>query len=196
MPGKAKKTIEQRFWEYVDKKGDDECWLWTGYRTSTGYGMLSIGKHRDQELRKDMKAHRLSYKIAYGELPDKLFVCHKCDVPLCVNPNHLFLGTQTDNMRDAAMKGRARKWDMMARAACSKGHPYTEENMVMRTKNGFSYRGCKQCARIKRIKSYQKNIDSERIKARARYWKDPEPRRQYTREYLRKKKEQQENTNV
>lgn len=94
-----RKPLVERFWEKVDKKSDNECWLWTS--ASTGrYGV--IWNNREREV----YAHRFSWILANGEIPDGMFVCHKCDVPLCVNPTHLFLGTATDNMQDMIRKGR------------------------------------------------------------------------------------------
>ncbi|MDD5171354.1 MAG: HNH endonuclease signature motif containing protein [Syntrophales bacterium] len=84
------------------KKGSpDECWLWTGSQMRQGlaYGRIAVkGKIK--------AAHRVSYELYVGPIPDGLFVLHKCDVPYCVNPNHLFLGTQADNNRDMHKKGR------------------------------------------------------------------------------------------
>lgn len=71
------------------------CWLWHGKMHTAGYGLFA--KHY---------AHRLSYALHYGEFDKRLFVCHKCDVKTCVNPDHLFLGTHTDNMRDGHKKKR------------------------------------------------------------------------------------------
>lgn len=88
-----------RFWENTDKRGKQECWKWLGGKTKAGYGQLGID-------RKTFYAHRLSYEMAHGPIPDNLYVLHRCDNPGCVNPDHLFLGTQTDNMRDASAKGR------------------------------------------------------------------------------------------
>lgn len=77
------------------------CWLWTGALNNMGYGMLMVNGKR-------MLAHRASYEVNVGPIPDGLFALHACDTPSCVNPNHITLGTQTDNMRQAAARGRIR----------------------------------------------------------------------------------------
>ncbi len=89
-----------KFWKFVNKKGNDECWEWAGRYCTRGYGVLSIKSA-------DRLAHRISYRIAYGHLPTEMLVCHRCDNPKCVRPDHLFLGTSLDNVRDAINKGRA-----------------------------------------------------------------------------------------
>ena len=88
--------IEKRFWEKVEKHR--KCWLWTG----------AIGHHYGQIQNNGTlcPAHRVSWILKYGEIPKGLQVLHRCDVPLCVRPSHLFLGTQSDNIRDAMKKGR------------------------------------------------------------------------------------------
>jgi hypothetical protein len=76
------------------------CWLWLSTIHDSGYGLLwRNGKH--------VRAHRVSYEHFVGPIPEGLHVCHRCDVPCCVNPDHLFLGTHCDNMRDMASKARA-----------------------------------------------------------------------------------------
>ena len=95
--------LQERFWSKVEKT--DECWNWTADKFSNGYGKLRV-KH-DGRLRQ-LGAHRIAYLLTHFEVPDDRFVCHSCDNPLCVNPKHLWLGTQADNMRDASSKDRVR----------------------------------------------------------------------------------------
>lgn len=98
--GPKPKAAEERFWSHVDKSG--ECWEWIAYRNNSrgGYGRFqpAVG------IRKE--AHRYAWEITHGPIPDGLYVCHDCDNPSCVRPDHLFLGTQKDNIRDASRKGR------------------------------------------------------------------------------------------
>jgi hypothetical protein len=107
IPGhyRDSRTYEERFWEKVDKRGPDGCWLWTANHNSKGYGKIASldGKSRMEY------AHRISYQMHYGAFDPSLSVCHTCDNPSCVNPAHLFLGTAKDNAEDMIAKGRSPK---------------------------------------------------------------------------------------
>lgn len=92
---------ESRFWKFVPKKPENVCWEWKGGLDNHGYGMIAQGTGLSP-----IKAHRLSWIIRYGAIPDGLSICHACDNPACVNPKHLMLGSQMANALDAAKKGR------------------------------------------------------------------------------------------
>lgn len=97
-------SIEQRFWPKVDVCGPDECWLWNAALRSGGYGELwSGGAANVGEM---VSAHRVSWELHYGAIANGLHVLHRCDTKRCVNPTHLFLGTNDDNVADKMAKGR------------------------------------------------------------------------------------------
>jgi len=117
--------IEPRFWPLVDRSGT--CWLWTGKRQRSGYGRFyARGQH--------VLAHRVSWEIAHGPIRAGLHVLHKCDVRLCVNPAHLFLGYQRENMRDAQVKGRH---------VHGERHPFARltESQVLELRRAYGQRG-------------------------------------------------------
>ena len=89
-----------RFWEKVEKRPNG-CWIWTSYVNKDGYGMLSYSG-------KTERSHRFVWMMEYGEIPAGMCICHKCDNPACVNPDHLFLGTQRQNIVDMCSKERQR----------------------------------------------------------------------------------------
>ncbi len=95
--GNKTPTPKERFWSKVNKT--DTCWEWIGVKNKDGYGITEIN-------RKTYRAHRASWEIHYGEIPKGMYVCHHCDNPPCINPNHLFLGTQKDNIHDMLKKER------------------------------------------------------------------------------------------
>jgi hypothetical protein len=94
-------STESRFWPKV--KIGTSCWLWTGSPASKGYCEISLGGSNPVCV----GVHRFSYELHFGPIPDGLLVCHECDTPRCVRPDHLFLGTYADNGADCVRKGRA-----------------------------------------------------------------------------------------
>ena len=97
------KTPEERFYSFVIKSDNpDDCWQWTGCKCNQGYGLFSLNSQT-------IGAHRFSYGLHKGEIPEGMCVCHRCDNQECTNPNHLWLGTDGDNTRDKESKGRGKQ---------------------------------------------------------------------------------------
>jgi hypothetical protein len=130
---------------------DSGCWLWTAGKRGGGYGGFNVGP---KSIQRNMAAHRVSWLIHKGELPPGLQVCHRCDNPLCVNPDHLFLGTGFDNMKDCAAKGRIIPGGSGNKTHCKRGHEFTAEN-TYRDHDG--HRRCNTC-----IKGYYQEQKAER----------------------------------
>lgn len=95
-------SVEERFYNKVIPVTESGCFLWTGKMGKNGYGYVQVNN-------KEIYAHRLAWILANGEIPSRLCVCHHCDVPICVNVSHLFLGTDLDNNRDMRRKNRHRQ---------------------------------------------------------------------------------------
>jgi hypothetical protein len=96
--------FKERFFAKVEKT--PTCWIWKGAHKAKGYGTIGVGK-KSMGNRKNAYAHRISWEMANGEkIPDGLFACHKCDNPPCVNPEHIFIGTNSENILDSVAKKR------------------------------------------------------------------------------------------
>ena len=117
------KPIVERFWEKVEKT--DGCWLWAGKRAGN-YGALSIGRRGEGHV----YAHRFSYEKFIGPIPEGRLVCHTCDTPLCVNPEHLWLGTYSENMLDAVAKGRRPKSGPIKGVGCKRSISFAKAEEI------------------------------------------------------------------
>jgi len=146
-------SLAVRFWGHVDKSDIGGCWLWIGTR-SRGYGHFTLNETRSPE-----RAHRTAWRLVHGNIPHGIFVLHRCDNPACVRPDHLYLGTQADNIRDAFRKGRidTKRASVVSavkqrvRMQCPNGHEYTSDNTYM----DGNIRSCRVC-RNERQRRYRR----------------------------------------
>ena len=101
-----KKSLVDRFWDKVDRP-EEGCWPWVASTDEKGYGFIKRGGY-GRKGSSNIRAHRVSWMLFNGPIPEGMCICHKCDNPNCVNPEHLFLGTMKDNCHDRDRKGRQR----------------------------------------------------------------------------------------
>lgn len=144
-------TIEQRFSSRVEVNDETGCHEWSGGKDGYGkYGLLTIGKWGSEHISRSRPAngrkcvaHRVAWEIYKGPIPAGMLVCHSCDNTLCVNPDHLFLGTQKENMMDMDSKGRR---VVRGRPShCPRGHKYSDENLYRQDGKGSGT--CLTCRR-------------------------------------------------
>lgn len=122
-------------------RGADGCWIWQGPKAINGYGQV-------QYRGRSTVVHRKVYAVVHGIAIDRwMYVCHRCDVRLCINPDHLWLGTPKQNIHDSVNKGRHAE---LRKTHCDRGHEFTPENTILRkTAIGTPCRVCRTCERIR-----------------------------------------------
>lgn len=134
-----KYRTEERFWDSCIPEPNSGCWLWTKSTRPNGYGQFAA------KTGHIVYAHRFAFELLWGAIPDGRYVCHRCDTPACINPDHIYLGTPQDNVNDMRERGRA-AWGhyLAARTQCANGHAFTQQNTIRRADGS---RKCRECGR-------------------------------------------------
>lgn len=133
----VKGDLGTRLWSRVDKA---ECWIWTGVTGRKGYGRIGVGRRDEGQI----GTHVASWMLAFGPVPEGKCVLHRCDVPACVRPDHLFLGSISDNNQD--MCNKRRHWNQR-KTHCKRGHEFTAENTASQGRDRPWQRKCRTCER-------------------------------------------------
>lgn len=134
------KAIEERFFNRVSPEPNSGCWLWDGAVAAGNKGTHFYGRFWNGS--RLVAAHRQAWSLLIGPIPAGSHVLHKCDIPQCVNPDHLFLGSHADNMADMTAKGKSHR----GKTHCKRGHPFDEQNTRWVQKQGYIGRQCRTCA--------------------------------------------------
>lgn len=136
-----KRTLAEKLTQY-DVDPDTGCWIWQRALSDTGYGSVQMDNG------KIGSAHRASYELHVGPIPEGMEVRHACHRRACINPEHLSVGTRADNMRDMVAAGRENPWGRAA-TECRRGHPFDEENTYhyIHSGDGGPRRMCRTCQR-------------------------------------------------
>lgn len=145
-------SVEERFEKYVEPEPTSGCHLWVGCRDAGGYGHIGIWD-RATQTRNDEAAHRVAYRLYRGLIPAGMQICHRCDNPPCVNPAHLFLGTNEDNVADKVRKGRQAR-QVGEEHGCAK---LTRETVLEIHRRASSGESCYSLAREYGIRKSQAN---------------------------------------
>jgi len=154
-------SLQERFSKKINKSGSEtypDCWIWEGGKTSKGYGSFKYYQDRSA-----IGAHVSSYLFYIGEVPKGMLVRHRCDNPPCVNPEHLIIGSNSDNMKDMFERGRNGP-QTKKQTHCKKGHSFEEFEPIVYVKKqgrqiGEEYRVCKECKRINDSKRKGNNLE-------------------------------------
>lgn len=148
---RRKRSLEERFWSKVDRGAPDDCWPWLRAISQDGYGRFVVSL----DPQRVVGAHRVAFELTAGAIPHGMNVLHHCDNPRCVNPAHLYAGTQAQNVADMMRRGR---WGGYDPTHCPAGHLYDEANTgYTSTGRGYMARRCRACDRERKRARRQQN---------------------------------------